>query len=644
MRVREYLVFLYRIFLVYFFYAIARGLFIYFNHDVMGDYSAIDLFYYGLAFDNCAIMYINLLFILLSLLPLWVNTHPKFQKVVFWSYFIPNTIAYTTNFIDMVYYPFSKSRLTSASFAVIEHEQNKTTLFFTFLVAYWYMFVGFILLIALWVFLYKLVKIKPVKVERKVPYYVWSAVCFLGLGTLIMMAIRGGGFTSDTRPINMLDASRHVNITAQADAILNTPFCLIRSMGKNKGFKEYHLVDEAYIEGNIKPIKQYSREVVQKPNVVLFILESFGKEYWGCMNTKTHIPNFESYTPFLDSLAQHSFVLDNAYCTGRQSIHGISSMLAGIPSFQVAYTSSPYVKQPTQSLVSIAKEMGYDTSFFHSAPNGSMGFLGFSNILGFDHYYGKTEYNNDADDDGHWGIWDEPFFQYMCRTYSEKKQPFFGTIFTLSSHHPFQIPKKYEGKFPVGHLEIHKCIGYTDYALKQFFECAKKQPWFENTIFAFVNDHPNQIYYDLYKEPITGMGAAIMFYSANPNLVPTKVSSEIAQQIDIYPSLVDLMGYHKPFRSWGRSLFSNVADETPRAFISNAVMYQMMQGNYIYIIDENAKVNGIYKKEDGALKDNLLGKVDNAEIQKGIKDLKAFMQDYMDRIINHKLGASGTSK
>ena len=70
----------------------------------------------------------------------------------------------------------------------------------------------------------------------------------------------------------------------------------------------------------------------------------------------------------------------------------------------------------------------------------------------------------------------------------------------------------------------------------------------------------------------------------------------------------------------------------------------MMQGNYIYIIDENAKVNGIYKKEDGALKDNLLGKVDNAEIQKGIKDLKAFMQDYMDRIINHKLGASGTSK
>ena len=133
------------------------------------------------------------------------------------------------------------------------------------------------------------------------------------------------------------------------------------------------------------------------------------------------------------------------------------------------------------------------------------------------------------------------------------------------------------------------------------------------------------------------MGAAIMFYSPNPDLVPTKRYSEISQQIDIYPSLVDLMGYQKPFRSWGRSVFADKPDETPRAFISNALMYQMKQGNYIYILDENGQVNGIYKKEDEALKHNLWGKEDNAEIQKGIKDLQAFVQDYMDRVMHHKL-------
>lgn len=640
MRIREYVVFLYRIFLVYLFYAIARGLFFAFNTDFMGEPANILLFlklsFYGLQFDTAAICYVNLLFILLSLLPLRINTKPTYQKTLFYVYFITNGLAYLTNFIDVLYYPYSKSRLTSASYAVIENEQNKMVLLFNFLGMYWYVVLLFIFLIWLWIFLYKKVKVTEQHFPTK-PYFIISILVFVLVGLGVLTGIRGGTLEHSSRPINIVDASRHTNITGQADAILNTPFTLIRTLGKNKGFKEYHFVDEAYINESLKPIKQYNREVATKPNVVLFILESFGKEYWGCMNTKTHIPNFKSYTPFLDSLSVHSFVLDNAYCTGRQSIHGMSSMLAGIPTMQVAYTSSPFAQQKVQSIVSIAKEMGYDTSFFHSAPNGSMGFLGFSNILGFDHYYGKNEYNNDADDDGHWGIWDEPFFQYMCRTYSQKKQPFLGTIFTLSSHHPFQIPKQYEGKFPKGNLEIHQCIGYTDYALKQFFECAKKQPWYNNTIFAFVNDHPNQIYYDLYKEPITGKGAAIMFYSPNPNLVPKGVNSDIAQQIDIYPSLVDLMGYHKPFRSWGRSVFANLPDETPRAFISDALMYQMMQGNYIYIIDETGKVNGVYKKEDGALKNNLLGKEDNAEIQKGIKDLKAFMQDYMDRIINHKL-------
>jgi len=441
-----------------------------------------------------------------------------------------------------------------------------------------------------------------------------------------------------SRPINIVDASRHVNITAQADVILNTPFTLIRTLGKSKGFKEYHLVDETYISKNLKPIKQYNRQIPQKPNVVLFILESFGKEYWGCMNKKTNIPNFESYTPFLDSLSQHSYVLDNAYCTGRQSIHGMSSVLAGIPTIQVAYTSSPYSQQPVQSVVSVAKEMGYNTSFFHSAPNGSMGFLGFSNILGFDHYYGKTEYNNDADDDGMWGIWDEPFFQYMCNTYSQKQQPFFGTIFTLSSHHPFKIPQKYEGKFPKGHLEIHQCIGYTDYALKQFFECAKKQSWYENTIFAIIPDHTTVDYYPYYQQKITHHRIPIILYSANKTLIPQGHSAVLGQQIDLFPTLADLMGYQKPFRSWGRSLMSTIADETPRAYVTNAQFYQLMQGNYTYVLDPNGEVVGVYAIDDYNLSKNLKdAQGNNEEIKKGIADMRAFIQDYNDRIINDKL-------
>lgn len=639
-RWNEYAVFAYRIFLVYLFYFFARILFLIFNVEAVGEVTARQIgsfFYYGIAFDTTAILYVNLLFILLSVLPLLINTKPYFQKIIFWVYFLTNALAYATNFIDMVYYPFSKSRLTTASFAVVENEQNKGIFLLTFLTMYWYVLLIFIVLLALWVFLYQRVKIRQDNRKKTWRYWVASFVAFVFIGVGVVAGIRGGDLATATRPINILDASRHVQIAAHADAILNTPFTLIRTFGKNKGFKEYHFVDERYIKENVQPVKMYSREMKERPNVVIFILESFSREYWGSMNTSRNIPNFESFTPFLDSLAQHAYVFDNAYGNGRQSIHGMSSILAGIPTFQVAYTSSPFVKQSTESIVSVCNAMGYDTSFFHSAPNGSMGFLGFSNILGYKHYYGKTQYNNDADYDGIWGIWDEPFMQYMNTVLSDKNQPFMATIFTVSSHHPYKIPEQYEGKFKQGYVNIHPCIGYTDYALKRFFESAQKEPWFENTIFAFTADHPNTVYYDLYRQPITSTGIPIMFYSPNPNWVGVGKSSDIAQQIDIYPTLTDLIGYNQPIRSWGRSLFSD--KESPRAYISNAQFYQLMQGNYIYVMNPEGKLNGVYKVEDEALKENLLGKENNTEIEKGTQDLRAFMQDYMHRIIQQKLGS-----
>lgn len=638
LRFREFLILFYRLFLVYVFYFVARCLFLWFQKDQMGDISSellLKILLRGIQFDTTALLYVNLLFIVLSILPLWVNTGKIFQKILFYLYFFTNGLAYATNFIDMVYYPFSKSRLTTASWAVMENEQQKGTFLFTFLMMYWYMVVLFVVLMAIWIFLYKKVKITPQKVEKTLKYISSSVIglIIIGLGTIA--GIRGGDLAVASRPINILDASRYVSLSAHADAILNTPFTLIRTIGKNKGFKSYHFVNQEYITENIHPIKQYSHSQKKRPNIVIFILESFGREYWGSMNSERNIPNFKSYTPFLDSLAQHGYVFDNAYCNGRQSIHGMSSILAGIPTFQVAYTSSPYVNQPTQSIVSVCNELGYETSFFHSAPNGSMGFLGFSNILGYHNYYGKTEYSNDADFDGIWGIWDEPFFQFMNATISEKKNPFMATIFTVSSHHPFKIPQQYEGKFEKGTLEIHQCIGYTDYSIKRFFESAKKEKWFEDTIFVFTADHPNMNASDLYHQPITSTGIPILFYSPNKERVGVGKSSEIAQQIDIYPTLAHLIGYEKPFRSWGRSLFSD--KETPRAYISNTQYYQLMQGNYIYVMNTEGGISGIYDVKDEGLKKNILGIEENTEINKGINDLQAFMQDYMDRIIHKKL-------
>ena len=636
LRLNEYKVLFYRLSLAYIFYFFARVLFYIYNFQLLKVDSISDflsLCYYGLAFDTTAILYANLLFIVFSVLPIFKNTNRGYQKFLFYLYFSINLLAYATNFIDFIYYKFTFARTTIVALNVLEHETNKTILFFSFLVEYWHVFVLFLLFSALWVYLYKKVTVLAFEPTKKVAYFGFSTIGFLFVALMIIGGIRGGDFKKSTRPINLLDASRHVKNIVHSDIVLNTPFAIIRTLFSNSFLKtNYNDVYPQVINSLVQPIKTYHNNPATKPNVVVFILESYGREYIGALNKDAKIPNYKSHAPFLDSLSQHSMIFTNAYANGRQSIHGMSSVLAGIPAFKDAFTSSPYPKQKIESLVSTLKSEGYNTSFFHGAANGSMGFLGFSNILGIDNYYGRTEFNDDSQFDGFWGIWDEPFLQFMKKTLDKKKTPFFASVFTVSSHEPYIIPNKYKNKFHEGGVPIHKCAEYTDYSLKQFFNEAKKELWFSNTIFVFVADHCNQIYYDEFQKPINRFAVPIIIYKPNSDLVG--VNTDLAQQIDIYPTILDMIGYKKPFRSWGRSLFDT---KTSKPFVINSTgnIYQFSKGNYICTFDGNQSI-GFYDKNDKGLKFNLIANR-NQEMNDIELNCKAFIQDYMNRVVDKKM-------
>ena len=636
LRVNEYKVLAYRILLAYFFYFIARVLFYLFNAKLLKVHSISEFFqlcYYGLTFDTTAILYVNLLFIVLAILPFKSNTSPGYQKFLFFIYFGMNLLAYATNFVDLIYYKFTYARTTTAIINVIEHEVNLTKLFLSFIVDFWYVFILYFLCAWLWIYLYKKVKVKQVASASNLPYFTFSILIFLIISALIVGGIRGGDFKKSTRPINLLDANRHITNIVHADIVLNTPFAIIRTLKSNSFIKtNYQGVTNQLILEKVQPIKQYRNNPQTTPNVVLVILESNGREYFGCLNKKSNIKDFESHTPFLDSLAQHSMIYNNAYSNGRQSIHGMSSILAGIPSFKDAFTSSPYTKQKIESLVSTLESLGYKTSFFHGAANGSMGFLGFANILGIDKYYGRTEFNDDSEFDGFWGIWDEPFLQFMKTKLDEEKSPFFSTVFTVSSHEPYNIPSKYKNKFKEGQINMHKCVEYTDFSIKQFFETAKKSTWFQNTIFVFVADHGNTTYYKEYYQAIERFAVPIIIYKPNSEYVG--VDEDLAQQIDIYPTILDMIGYQKPFRSWGRSLLDKKSS-TPFVINSTGSLYQFSRGNYICIFD-GTKSLGFYDKNDKALAHNLIGSR-NKEMNDLELSCKAFIQDYMERVVDQKL-------
>ena len=635
-RFQEFIALFYRIFLVYICYSICRILFIYFNNDItqIESFSELaDLCYHGIRFDNVAIVYSNLIFILLSILPWKGTTLIAYQKILFLVFLSCNTFFLSLNFVDLAYYRFNNNRLMSNFLEVVEFETNKVTLLFHFIEVYYYLFILFFMMIFILAWAYKKVKVYPIFIDNYLNYSLSSVIFFLGTIALFVLGARGGDFKKSTRPITIIDAMNDVKTPQQSDVVLNSAFTVLKTLGMNK-VKKTNRFSQEEINSVLNPVKHYTENnrFGKRPNVVIFILESMAREYWGSMNVSYDIPGFKGYTPFLDSLAQHSLIFPNHFATSRKSIHGMPSILAGIPSFETSYSSSLYSRQKVESVVSVAKALDYDTSFFHGAANGSMGLSGFANTLGYEQYYGRTEFNNDNEFDGFWGIWDEPFFLFTKSILDQKKTPFLSTIFTISSHEPYIIPKKYEGVFDKGDLQMHQCVGYTDFALKKFFESSKNSDWFDDTIFIFTADHGNQTFYPFYKKMVNRFANPLMIYKPNSNLVG--VDNRLASHMDIFPTVADLIDYPKPFRSWGRSL---VSDDTTEPFVVNYFSggsYFIMDENYI-CVHNGFDAIGFYELNDKNFENNIIDQKNQLMVDLE-KKCSLFLENYFNTLMASK--------
>ncbi|MDP8228589.1 MAG: LTA synthase family protein, partial [Candidatus Electryoneaceae bacterium] len=336
------------------------------------------------------------------------------------------------------------------------------------------------------------------------------------------------------------------------------------------------------------------------------------------------------YTPFLDSLMQQSLSF-KGFANGEKSMDAIPSILSGIPSMMNrSYLVSSYVGNNVESLASKLKENGYATAFYHGGTNGTMGFESYSKVAGFDNYYGRTEYKNEDDFDGDWGIFDGPFLQYMASTLNETPQPFFATVFTLSSHHPYVLPDGFENRFPKGTLDIHETVAYADDALREFFKTASMMPWFNNTLFVITSDHTFPPYFDEYKTAWGRYSVPIVFYSPEDTL---KSNKEITvQHIDILPSILDYVNYNGKYFSYGSSVFDDTEIHFAVSYLPTT--YQLIKGDYLYKFD-GVKDLALYNfRKDPMLMENLLEKEDSI-LNEMSNITKAVIQQYNNRMIHN---------
>jgi len=635
---------LFNIFIAMALYTASRLFFYLTNLDIYPDITTghfFEILYGGMRFDLTAVLYLSSIYLVLAVAPLphKIRTNRIYANIQKYFYIIPNIIGLLVNSADMVYYHFTDRRTTCSFFTEFQNEGNLATIFFQSMFQYWYVTIFAIIICVILVISYrKYGNFTRFRLKTAI-YYPIASLLFVVGGYFTVIGMRGG-FGAYMTPITICDAMLYVDKPAENALVLNTPFCLMRSL-ENSSYENPHYYADDELDAIMTPEHDKVDNPVTKnhPNIVFIILESFAAEHTGFYNEPSKV-----YTPFTDSLLNHSIVFAHAYANGRKSVEGIPAILSSIPSLYEAFWTSSYSTNAISSIADILNDEGYHTSFYHGAPNGSMGISAYANNAHITEYYGMEDYLKDPESerdafDGTWAIWDEHFMAYYARSLRKMKEPFCSTLFTASSHHPFAVPEEYEGVFAEGHSPLCKCIAYTDHSLRRFFNEIANQPWFYNTIFVISADHSSQpclpeyfVDKGLFKIPIAfyipaladnidnGLATDLRQCLTEYPLVDT---TTVMAQVDIFPSLMALVGCNRPFFAFGQDVLT----------ASKSNNYAI---NYLEPYFQIISLHGVIQF-DGKKVVDVIGEIPQDEQDDMVRYLKAYIQQYVARLIDNRM-------
>ena len=633
---------LYNLLMVYVVYFIARIAYLlenwsYFSPNLSFGH-IMEMLAGGLVFDTSAILVTNIPYIVMMLFPLHQKETNIYQQVSKGVFLFINGLALAVNLCDAVYFRFTMRRTTTTIFSEFSNEGNLGGIFLTETLRHWYLVLLFVFIVWLMYRLYRTAGLY----RRELVWWRYDVTTLLSLAAFAPFVVAGirGGFTTAVRPITISNANQYVDRPVEAALVLNTPFSIYRTIGKAVFVVPDYYQDEKEMTSVYVPIHVPNDTIpMTKKNVVVLIVESFGREYIGALNKNLENGQYKGYTPNVDSLISKSITFTRSFCNGRKSIDGMPSILSSIPMFVEPFFLTPSSMNHVSGIASLLAGEGYETAFFHGAQRGSMGFMAFARSTGFQQYYGREDYDEDKrfggddDFDGMWAIWDEPFLQYYATKMSEMKEPFMTAVFTASSHHPYEIPEKYKDVYPEEGIIMHKCIRYTDMAIGKFFETASKQPWFNNTIFVMTSDHTNMSDHDYYQTDLGGFCSPIIIYEpGNPDCQP-EMQDKIAQQIDILPTVMGMLHYPKPYFGFGIDVLNTSAEDTWAVNYLNGIYQYVKHGHVLQFDGQQTKA--VYALTDSLMQHDVKGKV--PQQQQMERELKAIIQQYMERMTQDRL-------
>lgn len=306
------------------------------------------------------------------------------------------------------------------------------------------------------------------------------------------------------------------------------------------------------------PVKRIFEEE-HKKNVVLISVESLSAEFMAAYG------NTEGITPFLDSLAQKSIFLTNLYATGNRTVRGLEALTLCVPPTPGESIVKRKDNKDKFTTGSVFKSKGYSVKYLYG------GYSYFDNMKDFfaGNGYDIVDRDNFTPEEitfaNIWGVSDEDMARKAIKEMNAQAKtgkPFFNHWMTVSNHRPFTYP---EGRIDIPGTAKSRQGGvkYTDYALKLFFELAKKESWFKDTVFVIVADHcassagRTELPLDRYRIPC-------LIYA---DFLEAKRVDTLASQIDVMPTVMGLLNFSYESKFLGQDIFSGFYFN-PRAYIA----------------------------------------------------------------------------
>ncbi|UAW98654.1 LTA synthase family protein [Halopseudomonas nanhaiensis] len=401
----------------------------------------------------------------------------------------------------------------------------------------------------------------------------------LALPVLLVFA---RGFVLDGKPLNVVDAH------ALGDARLG-------NLAMNAAFSVIHTsrnLDEA-LHSSITPeqanalrdqlgisrpnpfLRHYTTDKKTTPNIVLVILESWSNEYIDGLSGSDL-----GVTPNMDRLLAESQVYSNHYAAAQRSIQSIQAILTGVPVLPGQPRLSEGLEQMDMSRIgNLAADRGYRSVFVQSSTRRSFRMDSVAASLGFSEYYGqediplKMDYPQATPRFG----WDHETLQFFHQRLDDLADsgPFFGVVFTGTTHEPFADPGERFHRYPHDARSEHgylNTLAYSDWALGEFIAKARREPWYENTIFVITSDHVLRASAESLRSRFR---VPLLIHASH--LIEPGQSAKLVSHYDILPTLADLMGVEQPFVAFGESVFR---DEHPdEAWVNHGEMVGLLRSD-----------------------------------------------------------------